>query len=132
MLITVYSSKHHLILIWIFFFDYIRSFLKNRMQHLAEAAPVNRTQDCNFNISLWNILIDDYCNISIFEGKIKKRKERKAIGKIKSTCNHPSNWLDKNQFKSDLNNSGVEKKSNSERIHSSRYAPLLYLPRKHH
>jgi len=48
MLITVYSSKHHLILVWIFFLNYIRSLLKNRMQHLAEAAPVDRTQNCNF------------------------------------------------------------------------------------
>lgn len=42
MLITVYSSKDHLILIWIFFLNYVRSFLKNRMQHLAETAPVDR------------------------------------------------------------------------------------------
>lgn len=104
MLITVYSSKHHLILIWIFFLNYVRSFLKNRMQHLAEAAPVNRTQNHNFKTLIENILIDDSGNISIL-----KRKKKQSNWKSTCTCNYPSNWLDKKRFKSNLNNSGEKK-----------------------
>lgn len=77
------------------------------MQHLAEAAPADRTQNCNFKILIRNILIDDLGNISIFEGRRKKRK--KSYWKSTSTCNHPTNRVDNNRFKSNLNNSGGKK-----------------------
>lgn len=122
MLITVYSSKHHLILMWVFLLNYIRSFLKNRMQHLAEAAPVDRTQNHNFETVIGNILIDDSGNISI-----SKRKGKKAIGKAHVLVITPvTDWIKRGLKVTWIIQ--VEKK-NCKRIYSPRCAPLLYLLR---
>lgn len=68
MLITVHSSKHYLILIWVFFLNYIRSLLKNRMQHLAEAAPGEKKKRkitiSNINFKKFNCRLRKYLNNS--------------------------------------------------------------------